>query len=741
MKAVAFNLKKIRRKAIILKITLQYRMKGYPYYICERWGRKVFFDLEGNNGISRSQKKWAHSKGFLSTSIEKYNLNEQNCNLFFSDFEYTFITPINNQYEKWLTDRLTPYLIFKPVKREALPEVYYSIIRRNGVQKIIELKSNQCVNVNSVIELLKEKKDLILLPSQSSYSKYSYLFQFRNNTFYVNNKKISKTNIERMFCNLTSFYLIRERIETKQSIKELFDDREVTFKFIIARKSSETATILSSCIQFDRPYIGGRDTNKRFRYKNLRQIIVNEKTGGYTWKNQGRVRGIGAIPEWEKICHTVIGFAEFIPEIDYMMLAIKITDTGIKLVGHGRMPQMPEGISDQSDLNLFLKDISDKKYHQITHKNELKTLCKNRALNIMAHKVFRKGFRPYMINVWLNTVKDDFFSASMPLKKKIWAWKHGFPSFRIEQYGLTKDNCNQILSDYEYAWLNRINNTYQKWINDKTSMRYVLDCVKEYLPEYYFFVGNQWNGLKIRKLQDCPKNISNSIEGIIDLLRMKKKIVFKPNAGLHGDGFYKIECHDGNIFVNDNSVSDDEFRSLLQHQKSTYVITDYIEMHPQLKKIYDKSVNTIRIMVMNNECDSPKIMQTYMRVGTSKTGVTDNIAFGGIAVHVNPLNGHYYDAELLKNHQYLKIKKHPDTGTLLEGVLPNWDHIKDGVLKVSKQIPQLEYLGFDIAITKNGFKILEINIHQDLHKACEFTKDMNKFFAEKIEYKKRLYHI
>ena len=72
------------------------------------------------------------------------------------------------------------------------------------------------------------------------------LFQFRNNTFYVNNKKISKTNIERMFCNLTSFYLIRERIETKQSIKELFDDREVTFKFIIARKSSETCLLYTS---------------------------------------------------------------------------------------------------------------------------------------------------------------------------------------------------------------------------------------------------------------------------------------------------------------------------------------------------------------------------------------------------------------------------------------------------------------------------------------------------------------
>ncbi len=64
MKAVAFNLKKIRRKAIILKITLQYRIKGYPYYICKRWGRKVFFDLEGNNGISRSQKSGHIVKDF-----------------------------------------------------------------------------------------------------------------------------------------------------------------------------------------------------------------------------------------------------------------------------------------------------------------------------------------------------------------------------------------------------------------------------------------------------------------------------------------------------------------------------------------------------------------------------------------------------------------------------------------------------------------------------------------------------
>ena len=53
-------------------------------------------------------------------------------------------------------------------------------------------------------------------------------------------------------------------------------------------------------------------------------------------------------------------------------------------------------------------------------------------------------------------------------------------------------------------------------------------------------------------------------------------------------------------------------------------------------------------------------------------------------------------------------------------------------------IPQLEYLGFDIAITEDGFKILEINIHQDIHKAHEFTEEINRFFSEKIQYKKRV---
>ena len=46
---------------------------------------------------------------------------------------------------------------------------------------------------------------------------------------------------------------------------------------------------------------------------------------------------------------------------------------------------------------------------------------------------------------------------------------------------------------------------------------------------------------------------------------------------------------------------------------------------------------------------------------------------------------------------------------LLEGDLPNWDIIKQGVIDLNKEMPQLEYLGFDVAITEDGMKLPEIN--------------------------------
>lgn len=735
------NIKKFIRKKKILQTVIRYKLKGYSYKTAKRWGQKIYYDLKKNhNGKSIKEKKWAHRRGFLSDSIDKYGLTEKNYRKILSDFEYTFLTPINNDYEKWLTDRLTPHYILIPYKK-LLPEVYYSIITRNGIQKIISLKDgNRVVNTDAVLELLREKKKLLLLPSQSSHIKYSYLFEYKHDKFYVNNAAISIEAIGDFFRNLKSYFIIKAYNDTSKDVKSLFNDKEVIFKFILSNTDAKTPDILASYVEVERPYIGGRNTQKRFRKKNFRHIIIDKNNGTFNWKMED-ILYEETVPRWNDLCKAALEIASFMSQIEYMMIAFKITDDGIKLVGHGRMPKMPEGTTFDSDINKYLKDKSQQKKQQKWQKNKFKNNCKAIILNYLRKHKFRKGFRLYMVSVWLNVIKDDLKNTHMPLKKKLWAWKRGYPSYRIEQYHLTEENWKNFLSEYNYAWLNRLNNTYQKWLNDKTTMRYVLEPMRQYLPEYYYFICKRNGAMYYKKLQDCPNEFENSSGGIMRLLEKKKKLVFKPNSGSHGGGFYKIEQLEGKIFVNDEVASVTDLISLLNSQKDTYVITEYIEMNHALKQIYDKSVNTVRIMVLNESCDTPRIVQTYMRVGTSHTGVTDNIAFGGIAVYVEPESGVYYGAELLRDHKYVKIEKHPDTGIPITGVIPYWNFVKKGVIEISRYLPQLEYLGFDIAITDYGFKILEINIHQDIHKAHEYSREVNNFFKKKVEYKKKLYGI
>ncbi|MFR8853705.1 MAG: hypothetical protein ACLVHQ_01765 [Oscillospiraceae bacterium] len=207
-----------------------------------------------------------------------------------------------------------------------------------------------------------------------------------------------------------------------------------------------------------------------------------------------------------------------------MSVVFKVSQSGLKIVGYHDMPAMPAGIAPDSQLNLYLKQRAEEKIRRL-RSGDIKTKgsIKKRAVRFLKKHYFRKGFREYMLATWLNLVKDDIGTKSTTLRQKIWAWKRGFPSYRIQQYSLTEENCRQILSDYDYAWLNRINNGYQKWINDKTTMRYVLDEAKEYMAGYYFFISKKNGKLFIKKLQDCPEHIGRAdSDGILRLLRERE---------------------------------------------------------------------------------------------------------------------------------------------------------------------------------------------------------------------------
>ena len=349
----------------------------------------------------------------------------------------------------------------------------------------------------------------------------------------------------------------------------------------------------------------------------------------------------------------------------------------------------------------------------------------------------KKGYSSYYISFYSKELESGLKDKDFPLKERKWAYKRGFQPWRVKQYGLTEENYKNIMSDRDYFYLYPINNRYSLWIDDKLTMKYVLAPFDRFMPRYYFHLMKERD---VMKLMDCPKELRPDIESVISLLENKGLLAAKMSAGTYGIGFYKLEYKDGLYFANEEKYSRDGFKEFLL-SLDDYIITEFIEMHPDLKKINPGSVNTIRVTVINEHGNDTIIPFAFMRIGTKRSGVVDNVSKGGMVCKIDVETGRFYDGQVLKDHVYENVEYHPDTHERLEGIVPNWELVKKTLREMSEYCPQLKWLGYDIAITADGFSIIEINSHHGLHKAHEYPEAVNKFLFSELEKKKKKYNV
>lgn len=359
---------------------------------------------------------------------------------------------------------------------------------------------------------------------------------------------------------------------------------------------------------------------------------------------------------------------------------------------------------------------------------------------LITNRLRKQGFSSYMANEWYDSVRTNLLTdKTTPLKDKLWCYKRGFMPWRLFQYGINNDNYKEFLSDRDYMYLHQINNSYKKWIEDKMTFRYVLEPFKEYLPKYYYQIFRREGYPVLLPLMDCPVGYDGCFDDLFRLLRDKGALALKAASGTHGIGFYKMSYENGKYFMNNEESSEYEIREIIRKFKNFYIITEYINMHDEIKRLYPGSVNTIRIMVLNRDGINPQLLDAYMRIGSSTTGTTDNVAFGGVFCRINIETGHYDNPEQSNNHVLVSCPYHPDTNALIEGDIPNWNLIKQKILEMCNYIGQLEYLGFDVVCTPDGFIVLEINSHQDLHRYLFYDQKVKQFFFDKLAFKHKLY--
>jgi hypothetical protein len=331
----------------------------------------------------------------------------------------------------------------------------------------------------------------------------------------------------------------------------------------------------------------------------------------------------------------------------------------------------------------------------------------------IAVKALRQmGFSSYMApKVFDEFIEDLMRNKESSLKQKIWAYRRGFYSERISRYSLTEHNYKHYFPDISYLKLHPVNGEFGKWIDDKLTLRYIFSAYSEYLPEYYFTIDKG----SISQLPDYAHSDGNkpSFRHVLELVEMKENLALKPYTGEGGSGFHQLSARDCNYFIDGQIVSKEDVTSFLG-TLNKYIVTEYIRSHHEIRKIYDITPNTLRILTIYDKKTGPKIIGAVFRFGVNSSGMVDNLIAGGIMCGVEIEHGEMFNPKMFVNGKAVDISAHPDTGVSLGGRLPHWERVLQKILEISNAYPQLIYMGWDIIITENGFKIIEINSHPEI---------------------------
>lgn len=730
-------LRRVKREFAMLPLM----SKGYSRREAHDWYTLVQKDNKNyKKSIDRHTRKAVHKSGYLCEFLRKYGIDPSDCKntMVISPFDYRCLKPFNSSFSKWIEDILTTNRIlhkYQDVQRG----VFFSLIRRDRKTLILGTEGNEKeYSLDEIVALLKEKGDLEIRPAFWKSKHTRYHLSYLDNKMFVNGNEVTENHLWTLLDSLRANYLVADYVDLSYAFSDGLEARH-TIKFWIANDNGEEPQILEALMNIYESSLTIENEEIK-QIKETSTMPIDQDDGSFSFKGEAH-----CVDHWDEVVAKVKEISKTLSLLSYYTVSISLSNDGglFKIVYFDPNPVLPT-IPFGEDLNDYLKKRLEKKKAagaSVTFKARMRETSKilfNKYVAIFC----RKGIRPYMQKLWLNSVKDDLLhTKGATLRQKIWCWRRGFLSYRLWQYKLTEKNYHGILSDYDYHWLNRINNDYQKWINDKTTYRYLMEPFRENVPQYYFSVHKEYGKPVICKMPDCPSNLGSDIDAIVALLEQKGKLAFKASAGTHGDGFYCLAHDAEGYYINGTLSTREDVCNVIAGQKSFYIVTEYLYMHEDLRKIYPNSVNTVRVMVVNEHGHDPKIMQTYMRIGASKTGFTDNVGYGGICAMVDRETGVLYNPQTLTKHVFYDCPVHPDTGVALTGKLPNWDQLKETVLDVARYFGELEYLGFDVAIMDEGICILEINIHQDLHKVAEYTDEINAFFGKVIARKKRIYGI
>ena len=190
-------------------------------------------------------------------------------------------------------------------------------------------------------------------------------------------------------------------------------------------------------------------------------------------------------------------------------------------------------------------------------------------------------------------------------------------------------------------------------------------------------------------------NLSScTFEEFKDFTAEEGKFMVKPLQGSHGIG---IRIEDINDYFDLEAL-------FLDLKADQCILEGLIEQDEDLAEFNPSSVNTLRVVSLLGNKGKVNLMTANLRVGHGNK-YADNFHHEGIAALIDLDTGLVVTTGIDKN-----LKRyifHPVSGKQIVGFkVPFWGKVKETVRQAAQVVPTVRYVGWDIAIGKQGEIIL-----------------------------------
>lgn len=195
------------------------------------------------------------------------------------------------------------------------------------------------------------------------------------------------------------------------------------------------------------------------------------------------------------------------------------------------------------------------------------------------------------------------------------------------------------------------------------------------------------------------------------------KLFFKPTGNCGGAGILVLK-RDKDKYLFDGKIVDSWDCVVSRLEKNiVYIIQEKIVQCTQLQEINSSSVNTIRVVVQE-ENNNMVIKTCILRMGRQGKEV-DNSSQGGISIKIDCETGAFEDFATAE-HGAGKFYNHPDSGYEFKNKkILNWGDVKKQIENIANKLIDFKDIALDIAITNQNVILIEFNFRYGIeHQQC-----------------------